>query len=237
MKSTSSLNGSVLHNALEMLENIIISTYANFKSLHLLVIISIITLGFFQTSCIINAQEPVQKIRIDLTPLETGSVATQFDFVLDKSSKFEDSRVVKAFWLTRLKAHVVDTIKTGNKKLSEAQKTIVKNQLTIDSLQASIISINTDLATINSEKNSMKLFGVLIHKNIYNTIIWLIISGLVVLLVILSVLFKRSNSVTTQAKTDLEELKEEYETHRKRALDREAQLSRKHLDEIIKLKK
>lgn len=183
------------------------------------------------------AQEPIVKAKIDLTPLESGSIPTQLDFIIEKSNKYEDTRVVKAFWLAKLKAHVVDTLRTVNRKLSDANKIILKKQLEIDSLKASVSSINAGLTLVTNERDSMQLFGILINKNLYKTIIWLVIIGLTLLLVILGVLFKRSNSITIETKTDLENLKEEFESHRKRSLEREAQLSRKHLDEIIKLKK
>ena len=144
---------------------------------------------------------------------------------------------MKAFWLSKLKGHVMDTLRTVNRKLSDANKIISKKQLEIDSLKASVSSINAGLTLVTNERDSMQLFGILINKNLYKTIIWLVIIGLTLLLVILGVLFKRSNSITIETKTDLEDLKEEFESHRKRSLEREAQLSRKHLDEIIKLKK
>jgi hypothetical protein len=183
------------------------------------------------------AQESTTKTPIDMTPLESGTVVNQFDFVLEKSSKFEDTRVVKTFWLTRLKAHVTDSLKTVNRKFSESQKILQKRQFQIDSLKTCISNINTGLISVTNEKDSMKLLGILINKNLYQTIVWIVIIGLLLILIILGILFKRSNSITVQTKTDLEELKLEFETHRKRALDREAQLSRKHLDEILKLKK
>ena len=187
----------------------------------------------------VYAQEPVAVVKpsIDLTPLETGSVVTQFDFVLEKSSKFEDTRVVKTFWLIRLKAHVTDTLRTMNRKFAEIQKTVTKKQSEIDSLKTGITAVSAGLSVATSEKNSMKLFGLFINKSLYQTVVWLVIIGLSLIVLIVAVLFKRSNSITVQTKTDLEELREEFDAHRKRALEREAQLSRKHLDELNKLKK
>lgn len=212
-----------------------ISSFSRSKIRKLLLYIAIIL--FSQTANCLLAQEPVVKAKLDLTPLESGSISTQLDFVIEKSNKYEDNRVVKSFWLTKLKTHILDTLRTVNRKLSDANKIITKKQLEIDSLKASVSSINAGLTQVTNERDSMQLFGLLINKNLYKTIIWLIIIGLAILLVILGVLFKRSNSITIEIKTDLEELKEEFESHRKRALEREAQLSRKHLDEIIKLKK
>ncbi len=213
-----------------------ISSSSHSKTRKLLFCLASIILFSQITNCLF-AQEPIVKAKLDLTPLESGSISSQLDFIIEKSNKYEDTRVVKAFWLTKLKAHVMDTLRTVNRKLSDANKIISKKQLEIDSLKASVSSINAGLTLVTNERDSMKLFGILINKNLYQTIIWLVIIGLTLLLVILGVLFKRSNSITVETKTDLEDLKEEFESHRKRSLEREAQLSRKHLDEIIKLKK
>jgi hypothetical protein len=211
-------------------------TTNHFYSYKIFLCLTCAILFSFLSSNII-AQEPVAKPSIDLTPLETGSVVTQFDFVLEKSSKFEDTRVVKTFWLTRLKAHVTDTLRTMNRKFAEVQKTVIKKQSQIDSLKTGITMISAGLSAATNEKDSMKLLGMLINKNLYQTIVWMVIIGLSLIVLIIGVLFKRSNSITVQTKTDLEELKQEFEAHRKRALEREAQLSRKHLDEINKLKR
>jgi uncharacterized coiled-coil protein SlyX len=208
----------------------------HFFSYKIFLFLTCVCLFSFVSSGIL-AQEPVPKPSIDLTPLETGSVVTQFDFVLEKSSKFEDTRVVKTFWLTRLKAHVTDTLRTMNRKFAEVQKTVNKKQTQIDSLKAGLTVMSAGLSAATSEKDSMKLFGMFVNKNLYQTIVWMVIIGLSLIILIIGVLFKRSNSITVQTKTDLEELKQEFEAHRKRALEREAQLSRKHLDEINKLKR
>lgn len=236
MKRLYPFKTSVMSDNFSMQRTSISSSYGQFNARKLLILFACIIL-FSQATTSLFAQESSEKAKIDLTPLESGSISAQLDFIIEKSNKYEDTRVIKGFWLTRLRAHVVDTLRTVNRKLNESQKIISKKQVEIDSLKASVSNINAGLATVTNEKDSIKLFGVLINKNLYQTIMWLVIIGLTLLLIILGFLFKRSNSVTIQTKTDLEELKEEFENHRKRALEREAQLSRKHLDEIIKLKK
>jgi hypothetical protein len=67
--------------------------------------------------------------------------------------------------------------------------------------------------------------------------LWTIIFGLLALLIIILLLYRKNNAVTVQTKQDLLELKNEYEIHRKRALEREEKLARQHLDELNKYKK
>lgn len=217
------------------------TSVSNFPALNqfffTLALVFLFSLGTNRLMAQESTTKSTTKPSIDLTPLESGSVLTQFDFVIEKSNKFEDTRVVKTFWLTRLKTHVADTLRTVNKKLAEVQKSLVKKQSEIDSLKVNIASINAGLTLATTEKDSMKLFGALVNKSLYQTIVWLVIIGLSLILLVLGVLFKRSNSITIQTKTDLEDLKLEFDSHRKRALERESQLSRKHLDELNRLKR
>lgn len=207
--------------------------YYNPKMFYYLLLILILGL---QSSLIVLAQESSSKTSVDLTPLETGNVVTQFDFVLDKSVKSEDSRMIKSFWLFRLKAHVVDTVKTLTRKCNGLQTSLNKVQFQVDSLKKQVELYSTSLSTAKNEKEQLKVIGISVKKSFYHGMVWGIIGGLSLVVVILIWLFKRSNSTTVRTKADLEELKIEYEAHRKRALEREAQLSRKHLDEINKLK-
>lgn len=186
---------------------------------------------------VLSGQEAVGQSSLSLAPLNEGSVATQFNFVMEKSSKYEDSRVIKSFWLVRLKSHVLDTLKAKEKELADARRLIAAKEAEIDSLKTGIASAASSLSTISNERDSIRLFGILVNKSVYKSIVWSLIGGLAVLLLIFVVLFRRSNVVTVRVKADLEELKNEFETHRKRALEREAQMSRKHLDEINKMKK
>jgi hypothetical protein len=65
---------------------------------------------------------------------------------------------------------------------------------------------------------------------------WLVVAGLALLTVILFLTAKRNITVTIRTKKDLEEVKEEYESYRKQARERQEQLVVKHHNELRKLK-
>jgi len=73
-------------------------------------------------------------------------------------------------------------------------------------------------------------------KSGYNMLMWIIIAGLLALLVLFIYKFKNSNSVTKQAKNALAEIEEEFEEHRKVALEREQKVRRQLQDELNKQK-
>jgi hypothetical protein len=73
-------------------------------------------------------------------------------------------------------------------------------------------------------------------KQAYNSLVWMIIFAVTIFMVVFIVLYRRSNLVTKQTKISLEELKEEFESHRKRALEREEKLVNNFHREVNKLK-
>ena len=97
-------------------------------------------------------------------------------------------------------------------------------------------TLNNELDIALKEKSSMKLLGIKMEKIIYNSILWLIIAGLLVVLLTFVLLYKRSNTVTVRIKSELTETRNEYEEYRKRALVREQQIVRQLYDEILKYK-
>ena len=82
----------------------------------------------------------------------------------------------------------------------------------------------------------MALFGLQMSKTNYNVLLWSIIGILLVLLVFFIYKFKNSNSVTREAKKSLVETEEEFEDHRRVALEREQKVRRQLQDEINKQK-
>ena len=82
----------------------------------------------------------------------------------------------------------------------------------------------------------MSLFGLQMSKTGYNLLMWSIIGALLILLVFFIYKFNNSNIVTKQAKLSLSEMEEEFEEHRKVALEREQKVRRQLQDEINKQK-
>lgn len=169
--------------------------------------------------------------------LDRGTIDSQFNYVITTSSKYEEYKVVKEGWLWVLKSHVADTIKLLHKELRDIHKTSEKKSTVIDSLKNEVSKITQKHDILYKEKNSLRFLGILMSKSGYNSLMWTIVIVLTVLLFIFVVLFKRSNVVTVQTKQDLEELKNEFESHRKRALEREEKLARQYMMELKKYKK
>jgi hypothetical protein len=102
----------------------------------------------------------------------------------------------------------------------------------INDLQNELNSISNKLELTQTERddsikdrNSIQLFGININKNGYTFFMSMIILGLFIFTAVVYQLYKRSNTITIKARQDYDELKEEFEKHKKYALDRYAKLN------------
>lgn len=168
--------------------------------------------------------------------LNNGSIEEQFEYVITKSNKYQDYKVVKTNWLYTLKAHTIDSIKALQEQLKNIKQVVNEQGKEIEVLKTNLEQTNNNLTQTITEKNSMSLFGIQMTKSGYNGLIWTIIAGLMVLLLLFIYKFKNSNAITKQAQLALSETEEEFEAHRKRALEREQKVMRRLQDEINKQK-
>ncbi len=173
--------------------------------------------------------------------LDKGSINSQFDYIYKKSGNYRADgkryEVVRIISLDKLRKNVLDTLNATNKKAAELNTTISGHEATIASLNKKLDETTNNLSAVTEEKDSMSLLGMLVSKITYNIILWTVIAGLLLLFLLFVYKFRRSNTLTQEAKTALSEVEVEYEDHRRRALEREQKISRQLQDEINKYKK
>jgi len=187
-----------------------------------------ITIWLSASGIVLFSQETPEKPSIG-----KGSIENQFNYVLYRSEKYEDYKMVKSWWLYTLRSQVLDTLKALHENLRDTQNLLSVKNTEIDSLITVMQTLNNELDIALKEKSSMKLLGI---KIVYNSILWFIIAALLVFLLAFVILFKRSNTITTRTKSELTEARNEYEDYRKRTLVREQQIVRQLYDEILKYK-
>jgi len=180
----------------------------------------------------VNAQENEAEQTID-----SGTIENQFDYLINKSNKYQEYKVVKREWLYRLKKAVNDSLNLVKKELNNTTITLKEKEAKITSLTNSLNQTNKTITDLNNEKDSINFFGILISKPIYNTTLWSIIAILFLALLFFIFKFNNSNTVTKEAQNKFLELEKEYEDHRQRSLEREQKIRRQLQDELNKNKK
>ena len=168
--------------------------------------------------------------------LEEGSIDNQFEYVIRRSNNYQEFKVVKKTWLSTLKAHTIDSLKAVHKDLADTKALVDIQVKEISDLKSSLESTQTNLETTQNEKDNIGLFGIEMSKSSYKSIMWFIIACLLALLGLFIYKFNNSNAVTRQAKKNLADIEDEFEEHRKTAVEREQKVRRQLQDEINKQK-
>ncbi|VAW26360.1 hypothetical protein MNBD_BACTEROID04-726 [hydrothermal vent metagenome] len=169
--------------------------------------------------------------------IDTGSVKNQFDYLINKSYKYKNYKSVKTNWLHKLKANVSDSISALKNEITIANSSINSQNKTIDSLKLAVNSSKETVNNLNTKIQSISIIGLQINKGTFKSIVFSFIAILIILLLFFITKFKQSNSITVQTKQALKELDEEFEAHRKIALEREQKVRRQLQDELNKQKK
>lgn len=193
---------------------------------------------FFLISSIISFSQTNPE---DELSLNDGTIDNQFEYVLKKSGNFKGTNgqayeAVKRSMLLTLRAHTIDSLNTLKTKLDNSKNTVEAQQKEINDLKIKLDSTKSTLDSTNLEKDNMSLLGMQMSKASYNVLMWTIIAGLLALLIFFIYKFKNSNAITRDAKKGLEEIEEEFDEHRRTALEREQKVRRQLQDEINKQK-
>ncbi|WP_299117192.1 tRNA (guanine-N1)-methyltransferase [uncultured Winogradskyella sp.] len=188
----------------------------------------------------INSQTKKDEAEDQLS-LDRGTIDSQFEYIFRKSGNFKGLKgqkyeAVKYSSLLKLKANVLDSLKTTYKTLEDSENTVKTQAKEIEDLKAKLGNTESTLDQTNKEKNNMTLLGMQTSKTNYNVIMWSIIGVLLAFLLFFIYKFKGSNSATRDAKFKLEEVETEFEEHRRTALEREQKVRRQLQDEINKNK-
>lgn len=181
----------------------------------------------------LNAQTKAAEEKLSLN---SGTIDNQFEYVIRKSNNYQEYKVVKKNWLYSLKAHTIDSLKAIHKQLGDTKQIVANQVKEIEVLKTNLADTQGTLTATNQEKDSMSLFGLQMSKTGYNILMWSIIGGLMAFLLFFIYRFNNSNAITRNAKKVLAETEEEFEEHRKRALEREQKVMRRLQDELNKQK-
>lgn len=168
--------------------------------------------------------------------LNSGTLDNQFEYVIRRSNNYQEYKVVKKTWLYSLKSHTLDSLKVLHNNLNDTKIVVNTQAEEIASLKTNLTNTQGTLDKTNIEKDNMSLFGMQMSKSSYNTMLWSIIAGLLAFLLFFIYKYKNSNAITKEAKTALSETEEEFEEHRRKALEREQKVRRQLQDELNKNK-
>ncbi|TAL73294.1 MAG: hypothetical protein EPN88_04500 [Bacteroidetes bacterium] len=160
----------------------------------------------------------------------------QLKYLEERTRIYENYRAIREDMFQRLIANVSDTLLTANNKIAGLNIRTSKLNRTIDSLNNTLESTKSSLEITTRTKNSIRVFGLEVNKFTYNSITWTILAGLLAILGMGFLVFKRNLSVTSDTRKELKVMKEEFETYRKTTREAREKMSMEHFIELKKLK-
>ncbi len=168
--------------------------------------------------------------------LNKGTIESQFDYIYAKSYSYKDTKSVKVGNLQKIKSNVLDSINTLKKELVNTKQIVVTQGNEINDLKNNLKTTNDNLTNVSKEKDNINFLGIPLTKSAYNSILWSIITGLIVFLFVFIFRFKASNTITKQANALLAETEEDFDSYRATSLEREQKVRRELQDELNKKK-
>lgn len=166
--------------------------------------------------------------------LESGTIESQFNYIIEKSSSFKDFQLIRKASILKVKSNALDSLIGIRKELATTKTKIAPLQQKITTLENEVTTLKSEIAALTEEKDSMSFFGNNMDKGAYNTMMWGIVIVLLIGLFFFVIRFKSSNATTKKIKYELEKIEGEYEAFRKKALKKEQEIMRKLQDEINK---
>ncbi|TYQ00490.1 hypothetical protein C7447_1011106 [Tenacibaculum adriaticum] len=183
----------------------------------------------FSTSVI--AQTNLSKQQLDSLP---NTIENQFLKVYKNASNWQEYKMIKRVNFLNFQKNILDSVSIIKKDVLSKQESINQQASTIISLNDNISKLNEDLSIAISKEDAISLFGMQLNKAVYNTLLWGIILGLLAGMFFFLFKFKNSNILTNEAKKNLAVIEQEFEVHRKKAIEKEQKLRRQLQDEINK---
>lgn len=168
--------------------------------------------------------------------LQTGTLGEQFKYLEDRTRIYQNYRAIREDMFQQI-------MENSNDSLIYQKGEVTRLRGELQDLENRHAGVQEELNRTQDEKDEairnrdqLVFLGIPMAKQLYNSIVWIIIIGLSALSVILFLTAKRSVSSAKNCRRDLEELKEEYEAHRKSAREKYEQAVVKHHKELQKLK-
>tara|TARA_B100000809_G_C15106032_1_gene518789 strand:- start:83 stop:676 length:594 start_codon:yes stop_codon:yes gene_type:complete len=182
----------------------------------------------------ISASTFAQSNNIPQPELDSGTIEGQFDYIIEKSTKFRDFQLIRKPSILKIKANTLDSIKTIRKDLIVANTSIEQNKSTISQLETEVEGLKNEVTSISKDVDSISFMGVDLSKVNYNMIVWSLIIVLLLGLIVFISMFKKGNLDSTKTLSNLEKLENDFEAFRKKAMLKEQEVMRKLQDELNK---
>jgi hypothetical protein len=165
-----------------------------------------------------------------------GTLTDQMKYLEEHTLIYENYRAIREDMFQVIKKNALDSLSEAKIKIGGFVGLTGSLNYRIDSLVNSLNVTKDNLKETTRTKNRINVIGIELNKIAYNTIMWMIVAGLAVLLALGYLIFMRNRAITLNTKKELKELREEFEEYRKKTRLEREKMSMDHFNAIRKLK-
>ena len=165
-----------------------------------------------------------------------GTIEEQIDYVIEKSSTWENFKVVAKGWMTNLKKNTLDSLNAAKNDIYIQKKIVIEKEAEITNLREILQETQEKLDIAQKEKDTITFLGKNITKNIFLTTVIIIFITLIALMIIIFGLYNRNNKNIRKTLDEFEAVNKEYENYRQESRKKHEQLVIQHHKEIQRLR-
>jgi hypothetical protein len=177
-----------------------------------------------------TSQTPIPEI------LTKGTLSDQLTYIENRTGIYQDYRAIREDMFQLIKKNAVDSLIKAKNQVIESSKINSGLRVEMDSLENILNTAKEDLGNMTTSKNAISFLGISMNKNVYNSIMWIIVATLAFLLATGYLAFKRNFIVTRNTKVELADLKKEFDEYRNKSRLEREKMSMDHFKEVQKLK-
>lgn len=146
--------------------------------------------------------------------LDSAAVRGQIEYVESHTRIYDNFRAIREDIYQKLNRNILDTITAEKTRVLDLKNLTATLNGRTDSLNNLLASTREQLEKVTATKNKIRVLGLEINKTAYNTFMWILVGGLLLLGVIGFLIFKRNLVVLLRTEKDLKELKEEFAAYK-----------------------
>ena len=136
-----------------------------------------------------------------------------------------------------MKGNVLDSLNGTKLEIANLNSNLIERNFQIETLNSDLARTKNERDEAIRNKDSMSFIGIQMNKGVYNSVMWFVVLGLIVVSVVLFLLFKRAHIVTTQVKNELATMQADFEAHKNNSREKYEKLVVSHHNEIMKMKR
>ena len=172
-----------------------------------------------------------------LVVLDSASLEDQLSYVNEKTRVYDGFRAIREDVFQKMQKNALDSLNKEKLEVARFNSELREREFQIETLNKNLSRNQSERDQAIRTKDSFIFLGMEVQKGVYNTIMWIIVLGLLVGSVFLFLLFKRSFAVTSQTKSELINIQEEFEEYRRSSREKYEKLVISHHNDIMKYKK